>query len=74
MGTSEIRAVSGAFLGRNNVNPVDYRYQRRSDIGVLREVRVLVENQDHRERVDLQDLVVHLVVRELQVQVVLEEA
>ena len=35
MGTSEIRAVSGAFLGRNNVNPVDYRYQRRSDIGVF---------------------------------------
>jgi hypothetical protein len=35
MGNSELRAVSGSFLSRRNVNVVDYRYQRRSDAGIL---------------------------------------
>lgn len=35
MGSSELRAVSGSFLSSKNVNVVDYRYQRRGDIGVF---------------------------------------
>ena len=32
LGRSEYRAVSGSFMRKNNLSPVDFRYQRRGDI------------------------------------------
>ncbi len=35
LGKSELRAISGSFLNRNSLTPIDYKYHRRGDKGWL---------------------------------------